>query len=323
MKTKMKKGLFAALACSLFFSGGCIGENLENCPEPRNVFFDFIYPDETDQDIFGQRVQKVELLIFDEAGNYICHESIPQEQLVQFAGTQMYLPPGTYRIVGWGNVLENARLDEPHPEWNVDNISVSHNHDGSDIVSGYDPLHYAPRRCRENPSWGASGPNPDRLLLLEVPQQGSIHETIRFTCAHTVIDLVVKDWDDRDGVAPNEPPHLELTGVPAEYSFLLDTEGTIRYRKTASYKRSDEENEAHVQFYSALLDENDDVGIQLLHPVTDEVLMEIDLTEFLQKNNIDLYGMFEPQVTVIIDFPTGTVTVKVNDWSGTEIFPIR
>jgi hypothetical protein len=62
-------------------------------------------------DTFTERVQSVNVGIYNSAGDSIGNHQVTNEELSSFAGVQLQLPGGDYNFVCWGNIDEDANND--------------------------------------------------------------------------------------------------------------------------------------------------------------------------------------------------------------------
>ena len=99
--------IIGSLLLLLLFSA-CIKESQDDC----DVYVYFSYLGDTDEEIFPQKIDKVNLYVYDESGVLVMNRVFDREELRLSQGTALDLPRGNYHLVCWGNAYETTRIND-------------------------------------------------------------------------------------------------------------------------------------------------------------------------------------------------------------------
>jgi hypothetical protein len=91
----------------------CYGEDFADCPpvDTRTVTLHFNLGGNYADDAFTERVQTVNVGIYNAAGDSIGNRQVTADELSDFAGVQLQLAGGDYSFVCWGNIDADADDD--------------------------------------------------------------------------------------------------------------------------------------------------------------------------------------------------------------------
>lgn len=101
----------AVILClvGLLLAGGCIRENIDDCPV--SVELTFLYYGNGITDIFPDKVDSVSMWAYRADGSFYTGSMIPARALDTLQGVRVALPPGDWKLVFWGNDGEGSHVD--------------------------------------------------------------------------------------------------------------------------------------------------------------------------------------------------------------------
>jgi hypothetical protein len=295
---------------------GCFAEDYGFCPQ--NVVLNYRLPD--DKALGGcsflDRISTVTTSIYDMQGRLVQSVTTDDADHVAFKGARLWLEPGTYRVVSWGNSGSHTSLpvdnDRPFETVTYNTISNGTTGDG-------DALYYAPRHTRD--SEGDSN-GVDRYVMVVDPVNGH-RGTLDFRHAHRRIEVYVRGFDHNGNTAPR----VRLTGLPAgltyhgmnslEENTLVDAEvDTEMVRITRpGYGTS---NYALSPFHVFYLDAEDyDIGVDLLDPTSNQIVYSTRINDHIDPKKDDPENQIV--IRILIEFLSLGVQVSVPGWMSEDV----
>ncbi len=174
-----------SLAVLLLIMSGCLRDKLTECSpiEPNNnVKIDFTL---FGGGVFTDDVTSVIAVLFDDEGTYIPPAiTINKDSLEQYAGMEMALDPGDYRMVFWANIGENTEVKV------VDDIPIiiykNADRTSRRVVGNGDPVWYAPAVESVRVS---EIPQPLEYHSFTVPVEGEYTDEVAFAKTHSLVDI--------------------------------------------------------------------------------------------------------------------------------------
>ena len=286
---------------------GCIREDLDDCPTGHNVVLHFNYVYQGSNNLFGQRVENVEIIIFDMDGNFVT-SFFSETSDIDESGAAFSLPPGTYRIVCWGNIFTHTDVQEGS---NITAARVYHTGRSQGEADNGDPLFYAPRIRNLN------DPDAD-ILTITVPERGSVEKLIDFTAAHKTVEVVVTGFSDNGNITPQ----IEFTNQPSAYDFFLRTiPGQPMDYFQDSQVETRAQNMAVATFNLPLFERDNTINIRIIRPSTGAVIHTISLKQYLIDNNITLTHGDWDFISILVVFNDLGAVISVKPWDGTNVSP--
>lgn len=276
----------------------CIQEGLLPCPPTVNLQLTFSYMGDTgDPSMFARRITHVTLMVYDEDEKLVLNRNLNKNELTQYQGTELYLEPGKYRIVCWGNANEYTQLEKcdffgegrlHHP-----------NLPGGEKISTNSHLYYG--------SYSTT-----------VSDEQTVSGDIPFRGAHINVEVYVRGMVTAD--TPDNLPHIETNNLTPQYN--MDMVSTMPYATTyypeTTYNTERNLNQALFQVLN-FRDDNP-IFINIKNP-EGELQCKVNLKEFMADNNISVNGKNEATVALLVEFTELGVIIKVPGWSGNEINP--
>jgi hypothetical protein len=262
----------------------------------------FRYADREGRDIFDERVKQVDVFVFDDNERLIKRRTITKAQLTVFAGTELNLNPGKYRVVAWANAVNKHVFSNVAIGNHVNDARLSH-------ISGGEPLLYTPAKLMNETA---------TEFTITVPKTGQGTETISFSRAHTKIEVYVIGFESRNDVQGELPMIIEIEGVSAHYNFEKEAlEHRISFQNKAISRTIEDRNVSYSEFYTPLFEGN---TAKLIHvkSADNTLIHTVNLREFLEKNaDIQILDTDVPDmvIPVLITFERDwLVTVSVPEW---------
>lgn len=311
----MKRFYTSLLIISAFMLNGCIGEDMDSCPQitDNNLNLLFAYT-ENGTDLFSERMHNVDVFVFDRDGYFVRQQALDQASLSSFAGTALSLRPGTYRIVCWANTLGHTLFDGLDSNSLFEEAYIANNAvQTNNAATNGDPLYYAPQTGRDK-----SLP----MFIVTVPEQGEKTEIIPFTCAHIVLEVYIKGFEDPFAAGEALAPIVELTGVAARYNFDMQTFGSaISYRDNSSYQMVEGENLACISFYTPLFDEDTPIEVLIQKSSSGSTVTGVSLKDFIRDNHISIDGKTRQVIPMLIEYKGSSVEITLPEWGHNPVKP--
>ncbi len=295
----------------IFALTGCIKNDRINCPDinPFNLKLDFIYVNILGKDIFKEHIDYVHIFIYDEDYKLFQQNIVNKNELNKKPSTEFYLPRGKYYIVCWGNALYRTKFINVTDASSLADAYLENSLIDIDRVApNGDPLYFA----------------PTDLSAIEViiPKVGQVVQKVPFISAHVAIKVYVKGFDDHFSNGNHLEPVLELSNIPDKYNFQLETSNTfIKYKHIAEYELLNDKKIAFVQFNTPLFDEDTQIELTLKKVSTNEILTTIYLSEFILQNKIELTGVDQVVIPIMIEFKDASVAINLPNWGNVPIDP--
>ncbi|MBK5722596.1 FimB/Mfa2 family fimbrial subunit [Dysgonomonas sp. Marseille-P4677] len=307
----------ALLLFSVILLHSCIGEDLSSCRHiaDNNLIIEFLYTDNEGQDIFCDRINKVNLFVFDENGCFVTSHCEETEALSVFAGTKLSLPPGTYRIIFWGNAADKCEFRDLSigcffSEASLCNISS----DTEYYPTNGDPLYYAPAMISE--------PLRSQQFIATIPIEGTTSASVSFGRAHIKIAIYIKGFEDKSDEGTSLTPVIELTDIPPSYNFELQAFGDpVCYGEIAEPATIDGEQLSIAEFNTPVFREDTPMQLIIKKQSDGGTLTTINLKDFIRKNNIDLQGSSDLRIPIFLEYKQGSFEITLPDWGQNPIGP--
>ncbi len=189
---------------------GCVREDLSDCPPlGSNVRIAFSLFDEG---VFTDEITSVTAVLFDGQGRHIPPATtLGKADLKQYAGMELALAPGDYRMVFWANVDDNMEIRD------VDGILVvaykNLDETGQQVLGNGDPVWYAPAVAATRAEGNA---RPLRYYHFTVPARGDYTGEVAFTKAHNSVNVCIGGLPTDDA----SMPIVEITNLASAVTFF-------------------------------------------------------------------------------------------------------
>jgi hypothetical protein len=304
------------LLCISFFVG-CIGEREAYCPE-SSLILEFVYTDQNQKDIFHDRINQVDVFVFDSSTErLVIRRTVSEAELLTFQGAELPLPAGEYRVICWANAHnERHTFSNAEPGSHINDIRLGHTL-SSGSYQGASSLYYAPQKLLNETA---------KVFKVAVPKFGSYTASIPFSRAHIKIEVYVKGFEDGNANETQRNfPMVEVAGVSPYYDFSKTTLGDpISYRSATTPKVVTKtqieagETVAFADFYTPLFREDTPQEVYIRRPSDNSIVTTVNLMQFIANpdNSITILDTNMPDMTIPIYIEYGddknvAVTVTV------------
>lgn len=289
----------AAISFALLAFTGCIREDRSSCK--CDIFLNFIYNGDGSTDIFPEKIKSVNMYVYSTDAKSLHSEyRITEDDLAEFQGTHLMLPPGSYRIVLWGNVEEQSRVKT---EWGSAYIAEPGHFSKEGIYYGTDPLYF----------------NTIDIYVPETLQD--VEKTCLFEGAHIKMKIKLIGFSDGIDAETGEPVKVELahTGCP-EMTDFAKVPSEERCDVTPEMTVAPDDPDAYLLEYNIFrFDENDGLNKIVIRYEDGREIYTTDVAAFLDRYGIRIEGRHEISIPVKITY--SPVGVTVVNWGKEDVDP--
>jgi hypothetical protein len=309
----MKLFAISLLLFSVCLFGGCINEDTDSCAEivKNNLTLIFEHTDSKGADIFHDNIHKVDVFVFGTNGSFVKRQSVDEKALSTFAGTELSLKAGTYRLICLGNIYAKTSLsgfdkDSLFSKAFI-NFGILNEHN---ITKGADPLYYAPKLSAQS-------------FKVTVPEQGTQTATIPFRSIHIKIEVYVKGLEDYSFIGESLPPLIELNNIQSGFDFSLQPSKTlISYQNISEYKTIEGQQMATLDFYTPLFGASTSAQLLIKKQSDNTTLTTINLKDFIKEHNINITGFTEAVIPILVEYHSSTaVSIDIPAWKEIPVTP--
>ncbi|WP_163219248.1 FimB/Mfa2 family fimbrial subunit [Bacteroides sp. 224] len=293
---KLKILLIGCISSILLFS--CIAEGLPECPPSVTLQLTFSYLGDTnDPYMFGRKIDHVTLFVYDENEKQVLTQTLNKNELTRQQGTDLFLDPGNYKIVCWGNAHEFTRIYR-HELFTESRIHHPNFFDHSSITTN-SHLYYG--------AYSAT-----------VPENGMASGDVSFCGAHINVEVYIRDLTSKN--ANNSLPQVEAHNLMPQYDMEMKP---VQPYSTTYYPETNFNAERGVsQTLFQVLRFNDDnpVRIEVKEP-DGKSKCRIELKKYMADNKITVNGKNEATVSILIEDTDLGVAIKLPEWVINEVTP--
>lgn len=288
---KVRNIVFILIAFSL---SGCIRDNLDHCPPRVNTYLTFSYLGDTnDPSMFRRMIHHITLLVFDSDGQQVLTRLIPKSDLEAFQGTRLFLEPGDYRAICWGNADEYTEISDAgsfttgrlqHP-----NLLLGQN------IPTNSHLYYG--------SFDFSV-DEGRIAEGDIPMRG----------AHINIEVYLR------GLAAGDNGYsVRAHNLMPQYDLRMDDTQPFAttYYPTMGYNAERALDECRFQVLR-FADDNP-VVIEILRPTGDPLI--VNLKEYMAGNSLTVNEKNEATVPILFEFSDLGIEIKIPEWLSHNVTP--
>lgn len=302
--------MFAAPALT-----GCLREHPSGCPvRSSNVDIDFALDGGGG---FAGRVSSVDVGIFDGEGVYLRTERVGAAALAAYAGINLSLVPGDYRLVFWANLDAATKIDNrgAYWEWRLVHADGLFDAGGVCVTGRADPLWYAPCGAAVRGNAARVGATPQSYYPLTVTAAaGPQRHAVGFVHAYRTLDIYV------EGLPDDDAPLVEVSGLPAglSYSGARAIGTTVTHLQQTSPVEKLGRRYAAASFRTFRFDDARGIDIAV-RGADGEKLYSIPLTEALAAGGGDTAQV---SIEFVIGFRSGTASVSISipDWAADDVY---
>ena len=312
----MKKYFALLLLLLPMLLTGCYDKwDYAGCPVDDNFELRFTLTGEGGGDLFAGKIDKVDVVLFDQDGDFVLHKSVLREDLGPQNSIRLTVDPGTYYVVALGNIGSYSTISTLAKGASIADsyVEVTSNETGG-------PHYYAPA---QNELTRALDGNTDHSEYKVVLPPGEVVEKeLNFVRAHRTVNVYVKGLGNLPAYGGTQA-RVELTNIPCKYDF---------YRRTAAvrknYVRTTQDTETNAgsmvktSFSAPICSFADDMNIYLRSTADGTQLIDpICLKTWVEQNTPEYLNEFDVLITITKQGDTVKVDVTLPDWEAIGVDP--
>ena len=273
----------------------CISEDYSDCYNRYVV--DLSYVGDGQTEIFPEKIDMVQMSIFDNTGNCVCQTLLSEEEVARQSIMLPSLAEGDYRIVFLGNTYSTSTKDMSLRSRFSDLCFAAEAYWNGEEVSGNDPLYWA---------------SVDQTIEPFDEQRQITRTTAHFAASHYDVSVEVTGTPSAlklvlEGVSPYTD-YNNIAATDAEATYVLNSafDGSDKVTAVCNIMRhKDHEN----------------VNLRVLSLEGTE-LAAVNFAEFLSANSkyIDCSKQ-EVLIPIKVGFNSADVEITIPDWAVTDINP--
>lgn len=297
----MKSGLLILLGAAFCLLTGCIREDRSDCS--CDVFLDFLYTGDGQTDIFPDKIDKVNMYVYSAADRSLAGEyELDKAALTEHQGIHLYLRPGNYRIVCWGNAADRTHI---HKVYDEAKVAEPVWFKSDEFFTGNDELYFSE-------------------LEISVPETlRDVEETCNFECSH--IDMYVQLKGFKGAIGPDGQKAdivVAHTGLPAYTDFFNVPAQNERCEVIPEIHDDPDNEDSYILRYHVLrFSEQEETAIDIRDLEGNSILDDgpISVTDFISNYGVEIDDVQE--ASVAIKLTLGPVGVEVADWNIVDVKP--
>lgn len=297
------------------------GEDWSLCGVDDNFILRFSSQDGDDM-TFQNDIKSVNVFIFDADKHYLTHKQVDKSDLDEFCGITFSIPPGIYHVVCWANVDSNSRLSDMDMNCNYENSCLEIMKPSSGLAANGSPIYYAPYKTPTSRSGASEFTRTDNdysLYEIEVSADNKTEKELFFAKVHRTVQVYIKGYENTE-LYDGKCPLVRQTNGSGKYDFLLRADPTPFDLEQATAFGETENGEMHIaEFFSPLIPIRNDMNIDVFHPTQGNVLVSVNLEQFIAANNISDDSVVPIQLT--FDPLSASVSITMPKWLNNDVVP--
>lgn len=297
----MKSGLLILLGAAFCLLTGCIREDRSDCS--CDVFLDFLYTGDGQTDIFPDKIDKVNMYVYSAADRSLAGEyELDKAALTEHQGIHLYLRPGNYRIVCWGNAADRTHI---HKVYDEAKVAEPVWFKSDEFFTGNDELYFSE-------------------LEISVPETlRDVEETCNFECSHIDMYVQLKGFKGAIGSDGQKADIVVAhTGLPAYTDFFNVPAQNERCEVIPEIHDDPDNEDSYILKYHVLrFSEQEETAIDIRDLEGNSILDDgpISVTDFISNYGVEIDDVQE--ASVAIKLTLGPVGVEVADWNIVDVKP--
>ena len=294
----MKSGLLILLGTAFCLLTGCIREDRSDCS--CDVFLDFLYTGDGQTDIFPDKIDKVNMYVYSAADRSLAGEyELDKAALTEYQGIHLYLRPGNYRIVCWGNAADRTHI---HKVYDEAKVAEPVWFKSDEFFTGNDELYFSE-------------------LEISVPETlRDVEGTCNFECSH--IDMYVHLKGFKGAIGPDGQKAditVAHTGVPA-YTDFFNVPAAEKCEVMPEIMDDPEDEDSYIMQYNVLrFTEDEATSLILTNSADGNEIYTVSIPDFIDRYEVEVDG--KQEAAVAIQITLGPVGVEVVEWNIEDVFP--
>ena len=282
-------------------TSSCIREDMSECLNTHKIVLSYLGDGQTE--IFGDKIDRVEMYVFDAQNNCTDHFVVPDDQVAARTAQLPPLAPGDYRVVCLGNTYHTKIADLSAGSFDAIRFADADYLD-TGAASGNDSLYYASASVAVQEY---TGKDVERTTL------------VSFASSHYDLSVEVAGIPQSD-VRAGLVPKLEICGDAPCTDFENRACG-----EATDYTLETEYDAGRMLLTSKTNimrhTNHEDVNVCLRPASGEGSFVEVNLAEFLARNPRIDGSKQEVLIPIRIEFTSVGVEVSVPDWFVQEVKP--
>lgn len=307
----MKYFKYTIIPLLVILISGCIDDDNKDCEptvEQTPVNLRFSYVGDSTTQIFDQKIQKVNLFVFNSEKRNILVKTIDKSDLLKLRGVELNIPSGDYYVVCVGNAFGDTKVDSDLNSV-MDSMRVSHpNVINKTDVTTNDSLYYGIKKIT------VSSSNSKKYKT-----QQAVQDTVKFVSAHIKMHIEVAGLlldniinSTTKSTTATQYPSLVVENLVASINLANITSKEL-YSYYPIIKHNIEQNIYYTDFNILRIQPQSSVVLNLKDPAG-KSLYSMKLSDFLAK-----YAQFnltknELTIGIKIQMTAQGVSVTVPQW---------
>ena len=290
----MKNLHIVTILLILLLLKGCTAEDYSVCLPKENITLLFSLPDNEGNETFAKHISTVDVMVFNTAGAHVLTHRVEKEALLRFQGVHLLLAPGAYRLICWGNALDNTKYNGIESA-SVPTVSYAVIHSGN-TVDNSDPLFYAG-------------------VITTVPEHEGWQGVATFSTAHRYIEVYIKGYQENS----NTLPAVHLNHLPAGLC-LSDMAPIPDHHAVVSHKATknvviEGQHYAAATFRTFLFELDNSITINIINPITNKSVFDLMLYDAIEQS----LHSHTVTIRIMLEFKSTGVTVTIPHWSSDDV----
>lgn len=310
----MKRSCFALLILAAILSC-CIDEDTKDCPPNNNLTLKLSYLDNDSENLFSQLIGKTCLFIFNEQGYFVQKKTINTASLEGDCSVSLSLPPGVYRFVLWGNLLDKTDVCSLSSSTHIDKSFIYNTtlQEGSAVNS--DKLYYSAGSQEDNAS----------DFYFTVPRFNAITKTMDFTCAYINIQVFAEGFIDQNEAGKNLPPLVEIEALETKIDFNMHPfDPTSYYTQQTVFQNIQGTELAAAYFYLPRFKNENSLKLRLRKASDGTILATVKLKDYMSKHNLTIENTQKATIPLYISYDDSQkigVVITLPKWGELPVNP--
>lgn len=297
----MKFRIFALGLLLAGLASSCVQEDLSGCRNTHKLVLSYLGDGTTE--IFGDKICRVEMYVFDAQNNCVENFVVPNDQVAARTAQLPPLAPGDYRVVCLGNTHRTKVHNLSAGRFDAIRFADATYLEGG-VASGNDSLYHASVPVKVD---GFTGKNANRTTL------------VSFASSHYDVAIEVAGIPQPD-VRAGALPLLEICGVTPCTDFENRACGEATdYRLETKYDAGKMLLTARTNIMRHT--NHEDVNVCLRTASGESTFVEINLADFIAANPKIDCSKHEVLIPIRIEFTSVGVEVSVPEWFVQDVKP--
>lgn len=298
---KLTKIVFCLMLLGGMSLGSCVREDFDSCYSKNTLLLS--YKGDGTEEIFPEKICRVEMYVFDAENKCVNSTVLPQEQVASRTAVLPPLAAGDYRIVCLGNTYNTKVKDVDKGDFSR-MLFASADYFAGETVSGNDSLYYATTSYTVLPF---TGREEDQKKVIE------------FASSHYDLSVEVAGMPALNTRGDSKPV-LEVSGVTPCTDFENEVKGeATNYLLETNYEPEKLLLTARTNIMRHK--NHEDVYVRFRMSGDTAPLAEVNLGKFLAANPIIDCSKQEVLIPIRIEFKEGNVTISVPEWYVEQVKP--